>query len=157
MKQKQYLKVSDFDNDPEFYKELTLLKAQETIAKLMEEQGVSKVKLADKLGRDKSYVTQILSSGRNLTLKTLSEILFCLNAELNFSVRPIRKVVNMKGRRATDIKDSSSSRKFKATGHHSRTHKFKTTGHHSSSRKLKAAGSSSSRKLKAAGRKHTKS
>ena len=81
----RYLKKEwDFENDPCFYEELALLEAQETIASLMKDKEVSKTELARRLGQSKSHITELLSEGRNLTLKTLGRICFFLGAELRF-------------------------------------------------------------------------
>lgn len=52
----------------------------------MEDHGVSKSDLAGKLGKTKSYISQLLSGSRNITLKTLSDICFALNIKptINF-------------------------------------------------------------------------
>ena len=73
-----------FKRDPLFYEELTLLKAQEKIAELMKENNISKTELAALLNQSKAHVTELLSDGRNLTLKTFGRICFHLNAELDF-------------------------------------------------------------------------
>ena len=101
-KKSRYLKKErDFENNPSFYEELTLLEAQETIAKLMEDNKISKTALAKRLGQSKAHVTELLSEGRNLTLKTLGRICFFLGAELRFSSAPIeeRSLENMSEKR----------------------------------------------------------
>ena len=58
----------------------------EDLLVLLEEKDISKQDLARKLGKSKSYVSQILSGSRNLTLGTLSDICFAINVEpkINF-------------------------------------------------------------------------
>lgn len=51
----------------------------EDLLVLMERLEVSKKELARRLGRSKSYVTQLLSGARNMTLGTLSDICFALD------------------------------------------------------------------------------
>ncbi len=41
---------------------------------IMEDNSISKKELARRLGKSKSYITQILSGSRNMTLGTLSDI-----------------------------------------------------------------------------------
>ncbi len=92
---KKYFKGDwDFENDPSFYEELVLLEAQETIASLMAENNVSKTKLAERLGKPKSYVKEILSEGRGLTLKNFGRICFFLGAKLSFASYPIEEPAN---------------------------------------------------------------
>ena len=50
----------------------------EDLLVVMERLEVSKKELARRLGRSKSYVTQLLSGARNMTLGTLSDICFAL-------------------------------------------------------------------------------
>lgn len=51
----------------------------EDLLVLMERQDVTRKELARRLGRSKSYVTQLLSGARNMTLGTLSDICFALD------------------------------------------------------------------------------
>lgn len=44
----------------------------------MEEKGISKTQLAERLGKSKAYVSQILSGARNMTLRTLSDVCFAI-------------------------------------------------------------------------------
>ena len=78
--------VRDILNSPErkrrFNRERTLTDIVELIAKEMEDQGVSSSQLADRMGVSKSNVSQIMSGQRNLTVRTLSDILFCLGRKL---------------------------------------------------------------------------
>ena len=51
-----------------------LFDAQEEIALAMERARISKADLAKALGKSRAFVTQVLSSGRNLTLRTWADI-----------------------------------------------------------------------------------
>lgn len=55
-----------------FEEERAVLLATEEILRLMEKEGITKVNLAKALGKSKAYVTQALSGGRNMTLRTLA-------------------------------------------------------------------------------------
>jgi transcriptional regulator with XRE-family HTH domain len=50
----------------------------EDLLVLLEDLDISKKELARRLGKSKSYVTQVLSGARNMTLGTLSDICFVL-------------------------------------------------------------------------------
>ena len=90
-KSKYYTDISDYDNDVDFYEGLTVLVAQEKIAKLMEAQEISKSELAKLLNKSKAHVTGLLSDGRNLTLKTFGRVCFHLNAKIeDFEITSIR-------------------------------------------------------------------
>lgn len=94
MKKKEKISFSEnikaFKKDPLFYEELAILKAQETIAKLMKKNNISKTKLASLLNQSKAHITEILSSGRNLTLRTFARICFHLKAEIDFKIKDIK-------------------------------------------------------------------
>ncbi len=72
--------------DPEFRKLLSIetlvAEASESIARLMAEQNISKADLARRLGKSRSWVTQLLSGGSNMTIRTLAEVTFALDAEV---------------------------------------------------------------------------
>lgn len=68
--------------------------AAETIAKLMAEQGVSKADLARRLNKSRAWVTQLLSGRANVTVRTLAEVAFALDAELKLRAQPPRWKAN---------------------------------------------------------------
>ena len=74
--------VIDDMNDPEFLKLLSqeelILEVTETICDLLEIEKVSRKNLADRLGKTKGFVSQLLNGGRNLTLRTVADILHVL-------------------------------------------------------------------------------
>lgn len=53
----------------------------EDILLAMEDAEISQKELASKLGKSKSYVSQLLDGSRNMTLKTLADISYALGAE----------------------------------------------------------------------------
>ena len=53
----------------------------EDILILLEDMDVSKKELARRLGKSKSYVSQVLSGARNMTLGSLSDICFALDVK----------------------------------------------------------------------------
>jgi len=54
--------------------ERLILAATELVHELLEEQGVTKTELAQRLDRTKGFVTQLLGGDRNLTLRTLADL-----------------------------------------------------------------------------------
>ena len=62
-----------------FEQERAILEVTELICQLMEEQGISKTKLARKMGTSKANITQMLDGRRNMTIRTISDLLFHLN------------------------------------------------------------------------------
>lgn len=82
-----YPEGKDYSNAEEraFARERLVYNVTEDILVALEDMGVSKKELARRLGKSRSYVTQILSGARNMTLGSLSDICFALNIvpELN--------------------------------------------------------------------------
>ena len=95
--------VIDDMNDPEFRKLLAqeelILEVTETICDLLENEKVSRKGLADRLGKTKGFISQLLNGGRNLTLRTVADILHVLgykvslNPQKNVKQRQDRKII----------------------------------------------------------------
>ena len=81
--------VKDFEKNPGFYEELAILKAQEKIAELMAGSNTKRTQLATLLKQSKAHVTELLSEGRNLTLRTFARVCFHLGVEVDFHTRRI--------------------------------------------------------------------
>ncbi len=80
--------------DPEFLKALAqeglIIDIQEEICRLMEENNISRVELAKRMGKTKGFITQILNSGRNLTLRTVADVFTALGAEITVKAKTRR-------------------------------------------------------------------
>ena len=85
-----------FRENSGFYEELAILKAQETIAELMKDSGTTRTELAKALNQSKAHVTELLSDGRNLTLRTFGRVCFHLKAEVDFHAYKIGTKKNVK-------------------------------------------------------------
>ena len=90
-KHKEIKTLNDLEKGSFFYEELGLMKAQEVIAQALEETGMRRVDLARKIGKTKPDITRMLSTGRNLTIRSLNRVLFHLGRELVLSVRLIHQ------------------------------------------------------------------
>lgn len=62
-----------------------IMEVTETICELLEKEGVSRKELADRLGKSKGFVSQLLNGGRNLTLRTVADILHVLGYKVTLS------------------------------------------------------------------------
>lgn len=51
-----------------------ILDVTEALSEMLEEEGVTQAMLAQRLGKTKGFVSQILAGGRNLTLRTIADI-----------------------------------------------------------------------------------
>jgi transcriptional regulator with XRE-family HTH domain len=78
--------------NPEFRKLLSIealvAEASEMIARLMAEQNVSKADLARRLNKSRAWVTQLLSGQANMTIRTLAEVVYALDAEVKLQAKP---------------------------------------------------------------------
>ena len=55
-----------------------IMEVTETLCKLLDKEQISRKELADRLGKSKGFVSQLLNGGRNLTLRTVGDILHVL-------------------------------------------------------------------------------
>ena len=61
------------------------LEVTETICELLEKEKISRKELADRLGKSKGFVSQLLNGGRNLTLRTVADILHVLGYKVTLT------------------------------------------------------------------------
>ena len=73
--------------------EKILLQLGEDICLLMEQQGLSRTQLAERMGVSPAYITKILSGNPNLTIKSLLKLADAMGKELmlQFSPRAAQK------------------------------------------------------------------
>lgn len=72
----EYLKDEEFRRL--FAQEDLIMEVTETLCELLENEKVSRKELADRLGKSKGFISQLLNGGRNLTLRTVADILHVL-------------------------------------------------------------------------------
>ena len=89
MKTKYQELISDKEGHRLFQQEALAFAASELICSLMEEQGISKSKLAEITGKSRAFVTQVLSGSRNMTMHTLADLTFALGHRVELDVRPV--------------------------------------------------------------------
>ena len=61
-----------------YQQEYLIMQVTERICELMEEKGVSRTNLADRLGTSKGYITQLLDGRANMTLRKLADVCMAL-------------------------------------------------------------------------------
>ena len=66
-----------------YNQEVIILEVTEAICSYMNENSISRTELAEKLGKDKSFVSQVLNGPRNFTLRTLADICFALECKFH--------------------------------------------------------------------------
>ena len=82
-------KLGDLEYRRLYQQEKLILDVTDLIDGALEVKSVSRAKFARMLNRSRSFVTQILSGGRNLTLRTLADSMTTLGFEVQVSKQPI--------------------------------------------------------------------
>jgi len=78
--------LKNYKKDPDFvFNELVYDLACE-LKRIMEQKGVTKKELAQRLGVSPAYVTKVLG-GSNITLKTVARILAALEADVSITLK----------------------------------------------------------------------
>jgi transcriptional regulator with XRE-family HTH domain len=75
-----------YTDDPErrriLEQERVMVDATELVCSAMDFRRMNRTELAEKMGRSKAYVTQILRGSQNLTLRTLADVFYAMNSHL---------------------------------------------------------------------------
>lgn len=102
--------VEKFVQDTEamrlYQQERAILEITELIYKVMEQQGVNKTTLADRLGKSRGYVSQLLDGETNMTVRTISDVFTALGFEWRSSATPF--VISQTTQVPTDCTESIS-------------------------------------------------
>lgn len=78
----QQFEESSPENRRMLREEELILHFTETITNALEESGLSRADLAARLGKSRAFVSQALSGGRNLTIRTIADFLDALDQQL---------------------------------------------------------------------------
>ncbi len=70
-----------------FAQEQLIVAVAEHIWEKMEESEATKSDIAKALGKSKAFITQLLNGTRNMTLRSLSDIAFALDAQVKIELR----------------------------------------------------------------------
>lgn len=78
--------------DPEFARllrqEELILDVTESLIAALQQSEITQAELASKLGRTRGFVSQLLGGGRNLTLRTISDVASALGFRPKLKLRP---------------------------------------------------------------------
>lgn len=66
--------------------ERLILETTLALVDAMQLQGITKTELARRLGKSKGFVTQVLAGGRNLTLRTIADIVDALDCTISLEI-----------------------------------------------------------------------
>jgi len=83
--------VEALQDDPEFIAERLLIELNEQVCVLMEQGGVTRAKLAERLGCSRAYVSKLLNGVSNVSLLTLVRLAQALDGEIEVRVRHTEK------------------------------------------------------------------
>jgi hypothetical protein len=72
-----------------FQQEQLILEVTAMIERLMEDKAITRAVMAEKLGKSRGHVSQLLDGGANMTLRTVSDMFFALGRALVVTDRPI--------------------------------------------------------------------
>ncbi len=74
--------------------EHAIIEATELICAIMKEDGVTRSQLAQRLGKTRGWVTQLLDGAANMTLRTAADIFTALGYELRLGACRLEEVVS---------------------------------------------------------------
>lgn len=81
--------LDKYMEDPEFARLMAqgdlIMEVTETLCELLEKEKISRKELADRLGKTKGFVSQLLNGGRNLTLRTVADIIHVLGYKVSLA------------------------------------------------------------------------
>jgi hypothetical protein len=86
--------VEQYVEDPkhmrQFQQERAIYEVTELIESVMRDLGISRTELANRLGRSKGWVTQLLDGEANKTIRTVADVFAVLGQEYRSFYQPIR-------------------------------------------------------------------
>lgn len=85
----------DFEHDPDYQAELVKLGIAGVLIERMEELGVSRSELAERMGVSRARVTQILAGYANVTVRTLAAAALALDARVHFELQPAQSAAGV--------------------------------------------------------------
>lgn len=73
--------------------ERVIFEITERICELMEQQNISRKELADRLGKTKGYISQLLDGQTNMTLRTISDVYLALDRAFRPGDEPVTEQI----------------------------------------------------------------
>lgn len=89
-----------------------ILKVTEAVGAVMEKEHISKAELAKRLGKTKGFISQLLSGGRNLTLRTLADLVDALGYRVTIAVSRDRDSISVRRSQRTNREGGLSEAHF---------------------------------------------
>jgi transcriptional regulator with XRE-family HTH domain len=80
--------VSTADGRRRLLQERAIRKVSDYLDFIIDEKGVTRSQLAERLGRTRGWVTQVLDGDQNKTIRTVADILAVLGEEIEIGSKP---------------------------------------------------------------------
>ena len=77
------------ENTSDYQLQSTVVDLTEDICEIMEAKSITRADLARRLGKSRAWVTKLLRGDRNLTLRTIVEVLWELGYKVSVSAEPV--------------------------------------------------------------------
>lgn len=77
-----------------YQQERAIQELTDMICEVMEEQEMSRSRLARRLGKTKGYITQLLDGRTNMTVRTISDVFVALDRAIHFQEGPLAATVS---------------------------------------------------------------
>lgn len=121
----EHIVASDYDVEYEqlVEQEALIFQAMELITEALQNDGLSKADLADRLGKSRAFVSQVLDGSRNMTLRTLSDLAFALGYRVHVHREAIPEIRRASAVSHSDVKgrvrrpQTTMYRRFLDQGH----------------------------------------
>lgn len=84
------------EKDPEFLQEYMKATIVGDIFQAMDEEGLSKSQLAERLGKSRQYVGRVLNESANFTIDSISKIAAALERDVVLRLKSYTEVVEIK-------------------------------------------------------------
>ena len=97
-----------YRDDPDFVLEGLIIELTDQIVVSMQEQGVSRAELAERLGVSRAYITKVLNGHGNMTLRTLVRLALALGMAPEVSLVPVDAEADEKPAPAADQVEAAS-------------------------------------------------
>lgn len=81
--------TATFEGLCEWHQERSILETTELICEIMEKAGISRVQLAERLGKSKGFISQLLDGTANMTIRTMSDMFVALGYQFHPSTSPL--------------------------------------------------------------------
>ena len=76
----------EYRKDPDYITEKTFLETMEKVLAVMEDKGISKAELAERMDVSRAYISKLFNNSTNLTLTTLAKLSVALDISIGITI-----------------------------------------------------------------------